>query len=195
MDSLSTTTAEEVRTKEDVMDVATFLMGRFRLPLEIIRSIFELAEYWVVISTKRAHFRIIYMDSNDTPYISTSPIVAIQASPLRRIIFTTVSHDQGPSNPQNEGHETDESSYTGFETEGSNTSSCPRRLFQRNVRANRAYHTFTNVWDYHSPSPEIQAWLRGVQCWDVISVFAKAKHHGWANHVLSVEVVVHIAYF
>ncbi|KAF8064001.1 hypothetical protein FPV67DRAFT_1420628 [Lyophyllum atratum] len=180
------------RTKEDVLQVSVLLQDRFRVPISVVRIIFDHAEYWMVLLARCQEAIVIEEGSEEIPYVCTEPIESTQESPVRRIIFTTVSHDQGWSTSNTEWQGTYTHSYTWFEA-GTSAPSVARREIQRNVHANPDSRSHTNIWEPRDPTPGLNAWLTGIQCGDTVSVYPKAMCSGWMNYVQSVEIVLYIA--
>jgi hypothetical protein len=146
------------------------------------------------------------------PYLSlTLPGSSGSNTPLRvrRIVFTTTSHDQGYSgDPERQG--TYLHSHTFFDVhvvEPSGHDRVPPRALQFNVHAGRAYKTHINCWDYRDveygadgdPSSallwqnlglSLQDWLQSIRSGDSVQIVPMAKFPGWNNFVLEACVEV-----
>lgn len=142
--------------------------------------------------------------SSDIPCLELT-VQSNLPSPVRRIVFRTVSHDQGWCTFCQELIGSYQDSDTCFEADirlqqNSNPkisdqkdhNPCPkRRLIQKNARACGEYRLHTNVWDYRNSQPEMREWMNLLGPGDVLQVFAKAAGQGWANYVKSVEVEIY----
>ena len=90
------TTKEIAHTAMDVLKVEYLLRHHFSLPSSIATSILDYAQYWIY---KRALVQYptphIVRDSDPQPPVLSLRVSGRDTSAVRRIVFTTCSHDQG----------------------------------------------------------------------------------------------------
>jgi ankyrin repeat protein len=82
--------------EKEVFQVGLCLAQMLRAEFKIVPLILDLAEYWAMSSARRGTPEGIVYDqhSPDEPYIALK-IGGRSKAPLRRLVFTTTSHDQG----------------------------------------------------------------------------------------------------
>lgn len=67
-----------------------------RLPAKIISHILDLSEFWIMSKTQRAEPLTITEHSGATfVYLRSAPILGRSLKPVKRIVFSITSHDQG----------------------------------------------------------------------------------------------------
>lgn len=139
------------------------------------------------------------------------------ALPILRVIFETISHDQGKtlhqipmiivdccmigwSSDAIEWKGTYGHSWTWFDaavqsvwqhTGDVERQPSPRILVQTNVHADSTYRTHVNIFDYMGPNEEHREWVRRLRPGDRIQLYAKARWPGWRNFVQKVKVTIH----
>jgi hypothetical protein len=117
------------------------------------------------------------------------PIMAV-----RRLIFTTYSHDQGFTNvPELTG--TYDRSNTWFSARvitPSGQERVRRRNIQHNVHACLDYRRHENIWDYENADEALQEWLSMIQNGDTIQIIPKAMYAAWVNYVQEVQLDVFV---
>lgn len=168
----------------------------------------EVDDKWHV--QHKSHSEEVAVDQHDdqVPYVEV--VVPLGGNfPVRRIKFTTDSHDQGMSHMTlpstifniSVGWSHESSMYGGsylhswtwFEAAvlKQDQSSVSRRTIQVNLHADREYRTHVNQWDFRDTSPGVREWLGSIQSGDTIQVYPRALYQGWRNHVRSIEVIVY----
>ncbi|KAH7145402.1 heterokaryon incompatibility protein-domain-containing protein [Dactylonectria estremocensis] len=112
---------------------------------------------------------------------------------VRRVVVTTLSHDQGWSDqPHLAGKY--EGSCTFFEilvktsSEHERTGGVSRRSFQRNFHALRQPRRHENVWDSASGDDAQQRFVEGIKAGDTISIIPVAIFQGWVNFIYEIEI-------
>ena len=130
-----------------------------------------------------------------TPYVE-APITDALTQPISKIIFTTMSHDQGWSDLQGL-HGTYLRSTSWFEADVGNRDNSPneqestRKHLQYNVHASREWKQHVNVWDRRTCSEGTRAWMDLLTCGTTVQVYARAHYMGWVNFVGSVKIEVY----
>ncbi|PMD57636.1 HET-domain-containing protein [Hyaloscypha bicolor E] len=131
----------------------------------------------------------------ERPYVSLqlgSPAINISGQELcvRRIIFTTVSHDQGFSgSPQDHG--TYNQSNTWFDARiitPSGHDRVPRRYIQANVHASLDFKTHVNRWDSEDDDVGLRDWLATIQTGDTVQIIPMAHYIAWTNFVRGAKI-------
>ena len=178
----------------DVFRVAIALHRRTgnRLPNTVISSILNLAEYWLKMSVARSDWLDVNEELSGPAYLETKPIIGCPKNPIKRIVFTTKSLDQGFSSYP-DYHGTYEKSRTWFEpriTRANGLLVHPERSLPRivtNVHAGREAFTHVVKCDRQNPR-EHRAWVRQLKPGDVVGVVPAARGPCWVNHVRSVQI-------
>ncbi|KAJ6581821.1 hypothetical protein B0H19DRAFT_1018794 [Mycena capillaripes] len=178
--------------EEEVMQVGLCLAQMLRAEVKLVPVILDLAECWVVSSAARndpdgVAFR---ERSPDEPYVSLK-ISGGSKAPLRRLLITTTSHDQGwSSHPSDIGTYRNSSSW--FEVGNRRTGS--RQVSHNNLHGSDKKLMHQNLLAHDSSMQSISDWMETFRGGDVVEVYAKARYPGWANHVYAVEVVAYTAW-
>jgi hypothetical protein len=154
----------------------------FPLPPELVTQILDSAEYWALSRVTRpgsTHFR----DAN-VRYLQSPPIQAGEFThPLRRLVITTDSKDQGWSS-YSETHGTREGSWTWFELtldDGETGDEIVRVEVVRNIHAGQGYVK-------HRAVIEDERVLKQAKKGDRLSVWVRAMYPGWQNYVRLVKI-------
>ena len=87
--------SQEFFTSTDVLQVKCILQRRLKLPLSVTAAILDHAEYWVRSIARREELWVIDEKTPEHPYVQVRVPGMGVASPVRRVIFRTRSHDQG----------------------------------------------------------------------------------------------------
>ena len=171
-------------TSQDIAHVRSLLP----LPPELVTQILDLAEYWAYFQRKRSdagQFR----NANER-YIQSVPILGGDfVRPLRRLVVTTDSRDQGWSSYP-EDHGTRQNSWTWFELtldDGETNREIMRVEVVRNIHAKPVFERKETVI-------EDEKLLSLAKMGDRLSVWARAMYPGWCNNVRSVEIEAWVAY-
>ncbi|ORY57846.1 heterokaryon incompatibility protein-domain-containing protein [Pseudomassariella vexata] len=125
------------------------------------------------------------------PYLEA--VVPELATSVRRLVLTTVSHDQGFSNSEQSNGGTYNDSHSGFEVAivtPSYHERRPSKMFQYNVHALFEKCEHENVWDVASGDLTTRKWLADIQAGDIIQVIPRADFMLWVNYVYSATIQV-----
>ena len=171
----------------------------------IIRTILEIAEYWITSKVVHAEKLRFTMHDGDFIYLRSRPIAGRAICPVQKIVVTTTSKDQGWSGAP--GHGSYDGSFTWFnialQREGA-----PVKPFNltTNIHAGQSMKKHTMRWTQNGRLGETSDWLESNGCihnleiakWvrelrrgDRIVVIPKALHRGWTNIVKRVEITVY----
>ena len=160
----------------------TLVRSLLPLPPELITQILDLAGYWTVSQA-------ICSDSNkfnnaNVRYLQSAPIQGGEFTyPLRRVIVTTDSRDQGWSSyPETQGTRND--SWTWFELtldDGETGDEIVRVEVVRNIHAGRGFVR-------HQAVIEDERVLKQAKEGDRLSVWVRAMYPGWENWVRMVKI-------
>ncbi|KAF9647233.1 hypothetical protein BDM02DRAFT_3188152 [Thelephora ganbajun] len=155
-----------------------------RLPPELVTQILDLAEYWAYSQNTCSDFARFH--NANTRYLRSEPIRGGEFTyPLRRLVVTTDSRDQGWSSYP-ESHGTRKNSWTWFELtldDGETNDEIVRVEVMRNIHAG-------SIFEKHQAVIEDGRILRQARKGDRLSVWVRAMHPGWCNHVQSVKIEV-----
>jgi hypothetical protein len=208
-------------TREEIYHVAFLL--RQKLPAELVPTILDYAEYWVKTTSVmerdldvRESNLVILDDGNGgtteegVPYLFTDPIGMEGLSglhPVRKVVFTLVSRDQGFSWDQ-EWHNTYDHSWTWFEAVVANfededdVSTGGGKKILCNLHAGKEFLTHVVEWDVSSEGEEKKyvfseggetEWVKGLLRGQKIGITAWARFSGWTNYVQSAKIEVFTA--
>ncbi|KAJ5691197.1 ankyrin repeat-containing domain protein [Penicillium malachiteum] len=134
-------------------------------------------------------------------------------SPVRCLVFTMISNDQGKISvshivnvtktfagwsDRHAVNQRNEGSYCGsrtwFEVGISKPDQVNRvtahREIQRNIHTSSEKRVHTVIWDISDESPGLREWLSNIQGGDLLHVYPKAYQFGWRNCVHEVAVTV-----
>jgi ankyrin repeat protein len=190
-----------------------------RLPTELISYILDLSEFWIV--NKRQHAELLMVTEEPAAaivYLRSAPIVGRLLEPVKRIVFTIKSHDQGWSS-DTAHHGTYDSSCTWFEAfrqEGEEELVASNKAvlkILRNVHASSKHRTHEVYWprlagkeaeesmgggnlirfhwDPDSSEAEVKTWVGDLRPGNRICVVPKAMFPGWENTVLRADMRVY----
>lgn len=165
-----------------------FLLRQVTVP-DLIPDILDRAEYWVVTSAARAYRRArISARNTGQAYVIASLTDYLPAGSVRKIIFSTVSRDQGWSSFPAD-HNTYENSHTWFEVavfepdQDSPASFCPAIRIITNVHAGKEWKKQDVVWTYDSEDDRIRDFVTSLKGGQRIAITAHAAYPGWENRV------------
>jgi hypothetical protein len=173
---------------------AVLFVLRQRLVADVLRDIVDAAEYWLKTSTIRSDRVVVVERTAGAPYVVSPAVEGNGRRPVRKVIFTITSHDQGWSD-YGEHHGTYVHSWTWFEARVMGADGKERRegrdgvpveplKLVRNVHASEEARTHTVVVESKG-GDEGAEWVRGLRAGEAIAVVPMAMYPGWANHVLS----------
>lgn len=161
----------------------------------------EVDPSWVYFTSSREEPQNTHQHCPIRPYLSLHiprPSDPATTLILRRIVFTTVSHDQGFSNYPDE-HGTYKNSYTWFDAnviDPSGLYRIQRLVMQHNVHARweatrhvKAYD-FRDEADENSEEGSSEAWLSAITCGDTVQLVPRALWPAWVNWVIEARIEV-----
>ncbi|KAF3228066.1 hypothetical protein TWF191_003004 [Orbilia oligospora] len=211
-------TTSEPSTMADVADVADgispsdiatvyeILIQKLNLPTIATRKIMDYAEYWVEQYVKKSGTVVVDETCLPVPYLHLN----ICGSFIRRIVFRTMSHDQGWSDErQNHGaylgsctwievrrtpkdHNVIESSTKKADGGDKKIASINTRELQRNIHARWTSTEHINQWDMATAGdPELVDFLSNLSLGDRISLHPKAQYMGWKCYLDEAEMWVY----
>ncbi|KAF8214398.1 hypothetical protein K438DRAFT_1956475 [Mycena galopus ATCC 62051] len=161
-------------SEDQIIQVGLCLARMLRGQVKLVPVILNLAEYWMV-------------NSPDDPYISLA-ISGGGKEPLRRLVFTTISHDRGWSSHK-EHIRTYRMSCSWFEVGKENG----RHSLLSNLHGSGKKRVHRKVWSRHASLPAIADWMGMFRSGDMLDIYAMARYPGWENHVYGVKVVAYVA--
>jgi Heterokaryon incompatibility protein (HET) len=150
---------------------------------------------WTYFSAEDDSFITTSQHCPERPYVSlyfgSSPTISSsQNLGVRRIVFTTVSHDQGFSGTPHL-NDTYEQSNTWFDARvvtPSGHDRVPRRRVQKNLHARFEFKTHVTCWDWEDDDDGLREWLDAIQIGDTIQIIPMAHYIAWTNFVQRVTV-------
>lgn len=220
-------------SRHDVYHVAFLLQQK--LPPELVPQIMDQAEYWLKSTVSLQQYmevsdiRIIgrrdeYLCPGVT-YVSTLPIgeypgeeengiAVVGHNPVRKVVFTIDSQDQGWSSYPND-YGTERRCWTWFEAvvrelsqpvyqdvvrahqeSGSQDAVEPPpqgREVLRNLHALRQWRSYTRAWSILDDDEEVRQWVSDLKRGQVIDLTVWAKYVGWRNRVRGATIDVYSA--
>lgn len=180
---------DQTVTADSVKAVRSYFSSK--LPPELVTEILDLAQYWVSDITIREEPRVKTFSNANVRYLSTDPLLGGDFThPLRQVVVTTVSKDQGWSNDASRFGGTYEASWTWFELSLENPQTGEEKYRMDVVRNVHAGKKFTEHVTYLN-DPRL---FELAEAGDVISVWVRASFPGWVNHVKSVSIETFVAY-
>lgn len=175
----------------DVWKVYSILKRSLGLPREVVLPIMDHGEHWVKTSVERKEETVVVEFDPDEPYVSL-----VVSGALRRVVFHTVSHDQGwGGGPEHHGNTKYSNSHTWFEAgvvrktpgQPSNGQRWASLVVQHNVCIDWSWRRHRNDWRHTTSMPEMKGWFEKVGPADIVGLYPMAKYPGWANHVKEAE--------
>ena len=169
-------------TPEDIALVRSSLP----LPPELVTQILDLAGYWALSRATRSDPTCSTFRDANARFLRSSPIQGGEFThPLRRVVITTDSKDQGWSSYR-ETQGTREGSWTWFELsldDGGADYEMARVEIVRNIHAGQRFEKYRAVI-------EDERILKQAKKGDRLSVWVRAMYPGWVNSVQSVEIEI-----
>jgi hypothetical protein len=147
---------------------------------------------WTYFSAENDVFTTTSQHCPERPYISfnfSTSGISSQKLSVKRIIWTTISHDQGYSGWPH-CHGTYDQSNTWFDGRiimPSGHDRVPRRRIQINVHASHDFKTHVNRWDSED-GDELREWLAAIQVGDTIQIIPMAHYPAWTNFVQGAKI-------
>ena len=171
----------------------------------IIRKILEMAQYWIISKAIHAEMLDFTMHDGDFIYLRSQPIVGRAVCPVRKIVSTTTSKDQGWSDSPGKG--TYAGSFTWFDIGHQRVGAQVKTLnLATNIHAGKTLKTHTMIWTENGRVNErndllvhtgrrhhfdVADWIRELRPGDRIVIVPKALYQGWTNKVARVELTVY----
>jgi hypothetical protein len=200
INTLNSSSTEEYspRTPREIYHTAFLL--RQKLPPELVPSILDFAEYWLLSEKSlRRHQSIAqrHLQRDDGGergflYLLSDPIASdyLQYSslhPVRKIIFTLSSRDQGWSDFSND-HGTRNNSWTWFDAVVQDTATDyaaapPRRRLATNIHAGQDWEKQVITWGEDAEDEEESHWIKTLEREQMIGVEVYARFQAWTNRV------------
>jgi hypothetical protein len=175
------------RSLQDVYHV--YFLLRQKLVQDLLLNIMDEAENWLKTSTIRNDLIMVPEPASGQHYVTSPPILGNGKRPVRKVIFTIKSHDQGWSYFP-EHHGTYDHSWTWFETRVIDKDGKERDdredvlKLTYNVHAIPELRTHTIVCESRGDGKHAK-WVRGLREGDSIVVVPMARFPGWINFVHS----------
>ncbi|KAI0112045.1 hypothetical protein GGR51DRAFT_53829 [Nemania sp. FL0031] len=186
------------RDKKSSLDVTR------QLHTDLSAYILDLADYWIKASSTRIAVNRMQMlrqwHHPTLPFIISAPVPGHIPNPVRKVVFTIVSHDQGYSDNPGAGNWTwfvaevaqatvfgDNMTYGKLPTQG------PIEIC-RNQLASRQWVTQKIVWDAYGrdgAGDSEAAWVRSLRAGNAILVKPMVMFPGWENWVHRVTIDVY----
>jgi hypothetical protein len=162
------------------------------------------------ISKTRTSFARICHYCPERPYVELHVPASIKH--VRRVVFTTISCDQGehhvlywpPLHSTSVGYSdessdnealrgTYEHSFSWFEAGIATTSArdrFPRRKLLNNAHAIGEPREHKIEWDFEKADEALRQWIHSIQPGDRVQIIPKARHRGWHNNVFGAHITV-----
>ena len=189
----------------DIRDIyhTVFLLQQ-KLVRDVIPAIIEYAELYECTTTEDRFYPLLRIPENQAPkqlLICEIPRpVARVLRPVRKIVFSINSHDQGFASDRDGGSWTWftaqklSSSVNDDQPEASDSIATPvvnehREIF-RNPMASRRWFTHEIVWRANSNDAAEAEWVSSLQEGERFTVDAWARFPAWVNHVSDISVKV-----
>ncbi|MCJ1362065.1 hypothetical protein MMC16_001167 [Acarospora aff. strigata] len=193
-------------TPHDIHHTIFLLQHLLRLSVpHIITNILDQAEHWHQVGAQCREKAYVSEHSLPDPYPLGVNVSGVGPAPVRKIVFTIESHDQGWSSTDDGG------SWTWFDVVAQSTgpgtqpgTGTEPRVFERlhtNVPASsEARRVVIEMRRSEEGSEDADArrraeWVRGLRDGDVVSLVPKAQFGGWTNHVLFARIVVYTTWY
>ncbi|KAF6744157.1 hypothetical protein DFP72DRAFT_930100 [Ephemerocybe angulata] len=157
-------------SESDVWKVYSILKRSLGLPREVILPIMDHGEHWVKTSVERKEETVVVEYDPDEPYVSL-----VVSGALRRVVFHTVSHDQGwGGGPEHHGNTKYSNSHTWFEA---------GVVRKTPGQPSNGQRWASMVVQYN----EMKGWFEKVGPADIVGLYPMAKYPGWENHMKEAE--------
>lgn len=181
-----------------------FLLRQKLIP-DLVSDIMDQAEiYWTTEKQTSWHKQVIVSQSTAPREILRSDAVASPTRmqhPVRKIVFTISSHDQGWAARRDQGSWTwftarkvppeDDTSLGVSDRATSEQGTQGRRVLCRNLVAQRQRNLHEITWRVDSDDLEEAEWISSLKVGDTIAVDAWAKFSGWINKIQQASITIH----
>ncbi|EON66484.1 hypothetical protein W97_05582 [Coniosporium apollinis CBS 100218] len=159
------------------------------LPRSITVRVIDMAEYWMKSTCSRAEHLVLDEEkANKEPsYLSSAPIVGTRKAPVRQIVFSIFSHDQGFSS-FTEDHGTYDNSWTWFDVDAAKHDGQSMdfegesQTLITNVHAGGTRREHRAICG-DKPGMRQTGWMSRLEPGDTVSIRARARYQGWVNFV------------
>ena len=235
----TSTTSNNDLTRHDIYHIAFLLQQK--LPPELVPRIVDQAEFWlkstVSLEEEMQVADIHIMGRRDhylcagVTYLSTLPLGEVAGEgpdsirlvgkqPVRKVVFHTVSQDQGWSSFPDD-HGTDRGCWTWFEAvvrdasqptyqqvvrdhqeNRNNQESETQQPLQdppqgvelmRNLHALREWRGYSKALSVHDEDEGVRNWMSGLERGQVLDLTVWARYPGWQNRVKSASIDVYLS--
>lgn len=188
------------RDLRDVCEVI-FLLRQVLVP-DLIPDVLDMAEYWVVTSAARASRKAEFTQSNaGRAYVVASLPEYLPPGSVRKVVFSTVSRDQGWSSFPAQ-HGTYENSNTWFEVAVYEPDPyefakivAPRMKIVTNIHAGKEWKKHDVVWTHDSSDEEVRSLIANMRGGQRIAITAWAQYPLWRNNVSSASIDIYTPRF
>ena len=153
---------------------------------------------WVYFSAEEEGEVTTTQYCSQQPYLSlrfgtpgAATIGASQELAVRRITFTTTSHDQGFSDSESQYGGTYQASFTWFDAcvlSPSGHERVPRRSIQYNVNASLEYKRHVNCWSLEDADDDLRHWMTSIRPGDTVQIVPRAHFPAWTNFVNAAKI-------
>lgn len=178
---------------------------RQRLIPDLVSDIMEQAEiYWTTTTQTGLQRDVIVRQSTSPKEILRSDAIASPARvqyPVRKVVFTVSSHDQGWADSSDQGSWTWFTARKVTPTEGVSSSvlegstsgqgNQEHRELYRNPVAQQRWVLHEITWRADSDDPGEAEWVSSLKVGDIVAVNAWARFPGWVNNIKQASIVVH----
>ncbi|KAK6343424.1 hypothetical protein TWF730_011013 [Orbilia blumenaviensis] len=181
----------------DILAVYELLTQKFDTPHAAAKKILDYAEYWVEQHVKKEGTFDVDETSLPVPYLHLN----LHGPSIRRMVFRTVSHDQGWSD-HTQYHGTYRESCSWVEvrktlsnqpqTSQKNMTSLLTRRVQHNIHARWESTEHINVWDMATTVDlEVLEFMSTLGAGDRVILYPKALYPGWRCYLDEAEMWVY----
>lgn len=190
---VSTPPPQALDNTSDIFHTAAILR-HLPIPPDLIPSILDFAEYYYRITAASSNLiQYITRWESGTIYLAAGLPRNIAPTSLRRIVFTTTSHDQG-YNMDHNNYKTYNGSWTGFGVavlDHERPEDFKSRVEGKpiiNLLAEKQFITHAVVWNQNDEDPDIQDAFRALMTGKLIALTACAAYPESINFVGSASI-------
>ncbi|KAK6540680.1 hypothetical protein TWF694_008073 [Orbilia ellipsospora] len=181
----------------DIAKTYSILTRRLNMPPLLAKKILEHASYWVEQYAKKSGIVTVDMDSLPVPYLH----INICSPFVRKIVFRTVTHDQGYSiYPQYHGTYNNSGSWVevSIRPADGSTQRGGKVVRERFYRLQLVVHArwesteHRNVWDIVATNDSgVEELLPALRIGDRVTIYPKAGYPGWKCYLSEAEMWVY----
>lgn len=181
-----------------------FLLRQKLIP-DLVSDIMEHAEiYWTTATQTGLQEDVIVRLSTAPKEILRSDAITSPTRvqhPVRKVLFTVSSHDQGWADNLDGGSwtwftarkitPTEAVSASVFDGSTSGQGNQEHRELYRNPVAQRRWKSHEITWRADADDPGEAEWVSSLKVGDIVAVNAWARFHGWVNNIKQASIMVH----